>query len=169
MNTYTIGSGGKKESSGEDKKKKREQTGQKQRWMDIMKCENSKRDTSEWWERNWANMCGTTGNGGEKTRDGEGVRGGGRSAEMWRWAKGGGGGGGEGGRGGGGRGGGGEGGGGEMSPQCSAVSASSAGGAGGVPSPYSPTHTDTHASLYNGCFTLVPERERLRESERETW
>lgn len=26
----------------------------------------------------------------------------------------------------------------------------------------SPTHTDTHASLYNGCFTLVPERERLR-------
>lgn len=56
-----------------------------------------------------------------------------------------------------------------MSPQCSAVSASSAGGAGGVPSPYSPTHTDTHASLYNGCFTLVPERERLRESEGETW
>ena len=66
-------------------------------------------------------------------------------------------------------GGGGGGGWGEMSPQCSAVSASSAGGAGGVPSPYSPTHTDTHASLYNGCFTLVPERERLRESERETW
>lgn len=29
----------------------------------------------------------------------------------------------------------------------------------------SPTHTDTHASLYNGCFTLVPERERLRQRE----
>lgn len=26
-----------------------------------------------------------------------------------------------------------------------------------------PTHTDTHASLYNGCFTLVPEREGLRQ------
>lgn len=29
----------------------------------------------------------------------------------------------------------------------------------------SPTHTDTHASLYNGCFTLVPGRERLRPRE----
>ena len=29
----------------------------------------------------------------------------------------------------------------------------------------SPTHTDTHASLYNGCFTLVPERERVRQRE----
>lgn len=57
------------------------------------------------------------------------------------------------------------GGGGEMSPLCSAVSASSAGGAGGVPSP-SPTHTDTHASLYNGCFTLVPGRERVKQRRR---
>lgn len=34
-----------------------------------------------------------------------------------------------------------------------------------MPSPLSPTHTDTHASLYNGCFTLVPERERPRQRE----
>lgn len=26
-----------------------------------------------------------------------------------------------------------------------------------------PTHTDTHASLYNGCFTLMPGREGLRQ------
>lgn len=31
----------------------------------------------------------------------------------------------------------------------------------------SPTHTDTHASLYNGCFTLVPGRETEREREME--
>lgn len=47
-------------------------------------------------------------------------------------------------------------------PQCSAVSASSAGGAESVPSPPSNAHTDTHAWLYNGCFTLVPGRERRR-------
>lgn len=55
------------------------------RWMDIMKCENSVRET-----RNWANMCGTTGNRrrvGKKERTREGVRGGGRSVEMWRWAE----------------------------------------------------------------------------------
>lgn len=35
-------------------------------------------------------MCVTTGNKGrvkEKERDREGVRGGGRSVEMWRWAE----------------------------------------------------------------------------------
>lgn len=31
--------------------KKREQTVQKKRWMDIMKCENSARETSEWWQK----------------------------------------------------------------------------------------------------------------------
>lgn len=39
------------------------------------------------------------------------------------------------------------------------------GGSGAKSFSLSPTHTDTHASLYNGCFTLVPEREREIEME----
>lgn len=88
--------------------------------------------------------CGTTGNN-ERVKDREGVIGGGRSVET----SGGGGGG--------------------MSPpppppmlSCRCFlcrwgrrSAKS----------LSPTHTDTHASLYNRCFTLVPERERLTQRE----
>lgn len=31
--------------------------------------------------------------------------------------------------------------------------------------PLSPTHTNTHASLYNGCFTLVPEKNQGRDRE----
>lgn len=127
------------------------------RWPDIMKCENSVRETRvvlqklgqcveqqgirrEGWGRERGRWRRCEGRRGTRRRE---VR---RDVEM------GGGGGREGG---------------EMSPQCSAVSASSAGGAGRVPSlPLSPTHTDTHASLYNGCFTLVPERERARQRER---
>lgn len=80
---------------------------------------------------------------GEKRKD-EGVRGGGRSAEMWNWAE-------EeeeGGR--------------DEPPVLSCQCFLCRWGRRSAKSLY-PTHTDTHALLYNGCFTLVPEREGLRQ------
>lgn len=57
------------------------------------------------------------------------------------------------------------GGGGEMSPQCLSCQCFLCRWGRRSAKSLSPTHTDTHASLYNGCFTLVPERERLRQRE----
>lgn len=91
--------------------------------------------------RNWANMCGTTGNKGRVREKGrwrrcERRREVSRDVEM------------------------GGGGGGAMSPQCSAVSASSAGGAGGVPSPSLPlTQTPMHHSIMDALHWCQREKD----------
>lgn len=126
--------------------KKREHTAQRKRWMDTMKCENSIRETIECWEK-----VGQYVRNNREWREGEG------ESERWRRC--------------------------ERRREVSRDVEMGGGGGGGDEPPVlscqcflcrwgrrsakslSPTHTDTHASLYNGCFTLVPERDRLRQRE----